>query len=281
MGLYSQSAMSAIPQFINHSFGKSKTYWLFILPSLVMLLLLGLPVFSIFGKSLGDGFFSYIIAPTAISALHLSLLTSIVSTLLVIATGLPLAYILARWNFRGRILLELLAYLPLVLPPSVAGLGLLMAFGRQGLLGQYLIPLGISLPFTVAAVVMAQTFVAAPLFIHSAKVGFAEVDTQYEEAAYVEGAGEMQLFRFVILPLAWRSILTGTVLTYARALGEFGATILFAGNLVGKTQTMPLAIYLGLERSLGVALALSVLLVLVSILLLGMMRKMGQRQVGL
>lgn len=272
--------MSPLQHFFDHSFGRSKADWLFILPSLVMLLLLGLPIISIFGKSLGDGFFSYIIAPSAVSALRLSLLTSSLSTMVVIATGMPLAYILARWKFRGRFIFELLVYLPLVLPPSVAGLGLLMAFGRQGVFGHYLIPLGISIPFTTAAVVMAQTFVSAPLFIHSARVGFAEVDIEFEEAAYAEGAGEMQLFRFVILPLAWRSLLTGTVLTFARALGEFGATILFAGNLVGKTQTMPLAIYLGLERSLGVALALSVLLVLVSIILLAVMRRVGQIRIG-
>jgi molybdate transport system permease protein len=268
--------MSPLQRFFDHTFGRSKTVWLFILPSLVMLLLLGLPIISILSKSLGDGFFGYVLAPSAISALRLSLLTSSLSTVLVIATGMPLAYILARWNFKARIFLELLVYLPLVLPPSVAGIGLLMAFGRQGVFGHFLLPLGISLPFTTAAVVMAQTFVSAPLFIHSARVGFAEVDTQFEEAAYVEGAGELQLFRFIILPLAWRSLLTGTVLTWARALGEFGATILFAGNLVGKTQTMPLAIYLGLERSLGIALALSVLLIFVSVLLLAAMRKYGQ-----
>jgi molybdate transport system permease protein len=141
-----------------------------------------------------------------------------------------------------------------------------------------LFPLGISLPFTTAAVVLAQMFVAAPLFVRSAKVGFAEVDPQLEEAAIVEGAGELQLFRYVMLPLAWRSLLTGVVLTWTRALGEFGATIMFAGNLEGSTQTMPLAIYLGLERSLGVALALSVLLVLVSVVLLGILRKLEKKE---
>jgi molybdate transport system permease protein len=159
----------------------------------------------------------------------------------------------------------------------VAGLALLIAFGRQGVFGQWLVPLGISLPFTTAAVVMAQTFVAAPLFVRSAKGGFVGIDPQLEEAAYVEGANELQLFRFVMLPLAWRSLLAGTILTWTRALGEFGATILFAGNLIGKTQTMPLAIYLGLERSLGVALALSVMLVIVSVILLGVLRQLEKK----
>jgi molybdate transport system permease protein len=259
-----------------HPIGRSKTDWLFILPSLVMILLLGLPIFAVFWKSIGGNFLTYALAPSALSALHLSLLTSSLSTLLVIATGMPLAYILARWAFRGKTAFELLVYLPLVLPPAVAGLGLLMAFGRQGVFGHLLTPLGISLPFTTVAVVMAQTFVAAPLFIHAARVGFVGIDPQLEEAALVEGAGDLQLFRFIILPLAWRSLLTGTILTWTRALGEFGATIMFAGNLVGKTQTMPLAIYLGLERSLGIALALSVLLVMVSVVLLGAMRKLDQ-----
>jgi molybdate transport system permease protein len=247
--------------------------WVFILPSLVLLVLLGLPIFAVFWKSIGANFFSYALAPTALSALRLSLLTSSLSTLLAIAAGMPLAYILAHWKFHGKTALELLVDLPVVLPPSVAGLALLMAFGRQGVFGRWLVPLGISLPFTIAAVVMAQTFVAAPLFVRSAKVGFVEIDPQLEEAAIVEGAGELQLFRFVMLPLAWRSLLAGTILTWTRALGEFGATIMFAGNLEGKTQTMPLAIYLGLERGLGVALALSVLLVVVSVVLLGVMRR--------
>jgi molybdate transport system permease protein len=247
--------------------------WVFVLPSIILVALFGLPIIAVFWKSLDINFFSYALAPTALSALRLSLLTSSLSTLLAIAAGMPLAYILAHWKFHGKTALELLVDLPVVLPPSVAGLALLIAFGRMGVFGHWLISLGISLPFTTTAVVMAQTFVAAPLFVRSARVGFAEIDPQLEEAAIVEGAGELQLFQFVMLPLAWRSLLTGIVLTWTRALGEFGATIMFAGNLEGKTQTMPLAIYIGLERSIGVALALSVMLVLVSIILLGVIRK--------
>jgi molybdate transport system permease protein len=256
-----------------------KPGWLFLLPSLILLVLLGLPILAVFWKSIGPDFTSFVLAPTALSALRLSLLTSSLSTLLAVATGMPLAYILARWKFHGKTALELLVDLPVVLPPSVAGLALLIAFGRQGVFGRWLVPLGISLPFTTAAVVVAQMFVAAPLFVRSAKVGFSEIDPQMEEAAIVEGAGELQLFRFIMLPLAGRSLLTGILLTWTRALGEFGATIMFAGNLEGKTQTMPLAIYLGLERSMGVALALSVLLVVVSLILLGMMRKLDGNRI--
>ena len=131
-----------------------------------------------------------------------------------------------------------------------------------------------SLPFTTAAVVVAQLFVAAPFYVRAARLGFASIDPQLEEAAYTEGANQWQLFRHVMLPLAGRAMVSGLILCWARALGEFGATILFAGNLVGRTQTMPLAIYLGLERDLGVALALSALLLVVSVLLLVALRRL-------
>jgi molybdate transport system permease protein len=162
--------------------------------------------------------------------------------------------------------------LPVVLPPAVAGLALLMAFGRRGVLGGALGTLGLSLPFTTAAVVVAQTFVAAPFYVRAARLGFAAVDAQLEEAAYTEGASQWQLFRHVMLPLTGRALASGLVLCWTRALGEFGATIMFAGNLPGRTQTMPLAIYLGLEQNLGVALALSALLLLTSGVLLGVLR---------
>jgi molybdate transport system permease protein len=181
---------------------------------------------------------------------------------------------LARWKFRSKSWIELLIDLPIVLPPSVAGLALLIAFGRQGLFGSALGLLGVSLPFTTAAVVLAQTFVAAPLYIRSARIGFTEIDVQLEEAAHVEGANHWQLFYEVMFPLAGRALISGAILTWTRALGEFGATILFAGNLEGVTQTMPMAIYLGFERNLGIALALSVVLIFVSVILLTITRKL-------
>ncbi len=251
-----------------------KSAWLFILPSLVLLGLLGLPIAALFYRAIGKDFFSSVLSQSALFALRLSLVTSSISAVIALAAGMPMAYILARWRFAGKTILELLVDLPVVLPPSVAGLALLLAFGRQGLFGRWLGLVGISLPFTTAAVVIAQTFVSAPLFVRSARLGFSAVDHQLEEAATVEGANEWQVFRHVMFPLAGRSLLTGVILTWTRALGEFGATILFAGNLQGKTQTMPLAIYLGLEQGLGVAIALSALLVIVSLLILALMRRL-------
>jgi molybdate transport system permease protein len=254
-----------------------RSAWLFVIPSLVILALLGLPLIALVARAVGPDFLSNALSPTALSALRLSLVTSTISTLMVIATGLPLAHVLARWKFRGKTLVELLIDLPIILPPSVAGLALLMAFGRTGLFGRWLFAVGISLPFTTSAVVLAQAFVAAPLFIRSARLGFAAIDPQLEEAAYVEGADEWTLFRLIMFPLAWRALVTGIILTWTRALGEFGATILFAGNLVGKTQTMPLAIYLGLQSNLGMAVALSVMLVFVSVVLLWGIRKLERQ----
>ncbi len=251
---------------------------LFILPSLVLVALLGLPLIALIWRAVGWDFFTYAFSPSALTALRLSLVTSLISVAVALAAGTPMAYLLARWKFRGKSALELLVDLPVVLPPSVAGLALLIAFGRQGVFGGWLKAVGITLPFTSAAVVIAQTFVSAPLLVRSARIGFAGVDHQLEEAARVEGASDWQIFRFIMFPLAWRAMLSGVILTWTRALGEFGATILFAGNMEGITQTMPLAIYLGLERGLGVAIALSVLLVFVSLIVLGVTRRLERSQ---
>ena len=151
--------------------------------------------------------------------------------------------------------------LPAVLPPSVAGLALLMAFGRQGLIGTYLYPLGIRIPFTALAVVMAQTFVAAPLYVRAATIGFTGLDPEMEAAAALDGGSPWQIFWQVRIPICWPALLSGIITAWARALGEFGATILFAGNFPGRTQTMPLAIYLGFEQDMSVALALSAVLI--------------------
>jgi molybdate transport system permease protein len=250
------------------------TEWLFVLPSLLLLALLALPVVALLWRAGVEGIFTFIAQPSAVAALRLSLVTSSFSVLIAILTGTPLAFVLARRKFSGKTFLELVIDLPIVLPPSVAGIALLIAFGRQGLFGDWLNAVGISLPFTTTAVVLAQTFVSAPLFVRAARIGFAEIDHQIVEAAYVEGSNEWQLFRFLMLPLAGRGILSGAILAWTRAIGEFGATILFAGNLEGVTQTMPLAIYLGLERSLNIALALSTVLVFVSFLLLFVTRRL-------
>lgn len=253
---------------------RHQSIWLFILPGSVLVFLLAVPLAALVWRAASANFMDSLAAPTALSAFKISLVTSAVSTLIVIATGTPLAYGLARWRFKGRALLELLIDLPVVLPPAVAGLALLIAFGRRGVFGPLLDTFGITLPFTTAAVVIAQTFVSAPLYVRAARIGFAGIDHQLEEAAITEGANQWQLFRYVMLPQAGRALLGGAILCWTRALGEFGATILFAGNLEGRTQTMPLAIYLGLERNLGVALALSALLLVVSVLLLAVLRRL-------
>jgi molybdate transport system permease protein len=248
--------------------------WLFVIPSLGLLGLLALPLAALIGRALDADLLVHALSPTALAALRLSLATSLSAVAITLALGTPLAYILARWKFRFKPALELLIDLPVVLPPSVAGLALLIAFGRRGLFGPALGFLGLSLPFTTLAVILAQTFVAAPLYVRAARVGFAEVESQLEEAARVEGASQWQLLRAVMIPLTARSLLNGAILTWTRALGEFGATILFAGNLEGVTQTMPLAIYLGFERDLGVAVALSMVLLAVSVLLLAVIRRL-------
>ena len=252
--------------------------WVFILPSAVLLALFALPLFALFVRSMNEGFFIYAFSEESLQALRLSLVTSTATTLVTILFGTPFAFMLARWKFRMKGWIELFIDLPIVLPPSVAGLVLLIAFGRRGMFGPVLSLLEVSLPFTTAAVVIAQTFVAAPLYLRSARVGFAAIDKQLEEAAHVEGASEWQLFQAVMFPLAGRALLSGAILTWTRALGEFGATILFAGNLEGVTQTMPMAIYLGFERHLGIALALSVVLVIVSTFLLLFTKRLDKQE---
>lgn len=270
--------MSKFKAFLSQSIYNDHLIWIFIIPSAILLALFALPFFALFERSINPDFFNYAFSAQALAALRLSLITSTITTFTTVLFGTPFAYLLGRWQFRFKSWLELMIDLPIVLPPSVAGLALLIAFGRRGLFGSTLTLLGISLPFTTTAVVLAQTFVAAPLFVRSARIGFAQIDKQLEEAAQVEGANHWQLFYEVMFPLAGRSLLSGAILTGTRALGEFGATILFAGNLEGITQTMPMAIYLGFESELGIALALSVMLVLVSTLLLSLTRKLERNE---
>jgi molybdate transport system permease protein len=215
--------------------------------------------------------------PAAIQAIWLSLRTSVIATALSAFLGTPLAYLLARRQVRGRRFLETLLDLPLVLPPAVAGVALLIAFGRRGVIGGFLSSLGLQVTFTPLAVILAQMFVASPFFLRAAIVGFSAVDEELTQAASLDGAGEWALFRHVVLPLAHPALLSGAVLTWARALGEFGATIIFAGNLPGRTQTMPLAIYLGFELDLNVALTLSVILLGFSFLVLLTVRSLSSQ----
>jgi molybdate transport system permease protein len=193
-------------------------------------------------------------------AIVLSLTSSSMATALTVLLGTPLAYLMARRPFPFRGAIDTLIDLPTVLPPAVAGVALLMAFGRRGIAGGVLADLGIHIAFTQVAVIMAQTFIAAPFYLRSAVTGFASVKPELEQAAAIDGANEWHTFRLITVPLCRRALLSGAIMTWARALGEFGATIIFAGNFPGRTQTMPLAIYIGFEMDLDVALTLSVIL---------------------
>ena len=206
--------------------------------------------------------------PAVQEALRLSLVTSAAATAIVILIGAPVAYLFATRDWPGKHVLEVLVDLPMVLPPTVAGFALLMAFGRMGLVGHSLSAFGLTLPFTTAGVVVAQVFMSLPFFVGPMRAGIASVDRRFIEAAATLRASERVTFFRVILPLALPSIIAGAAMSCARSLGEFGATITFAGNLPGTTQTMPLAVYLSLQSDLEAAVVLSVLLLLMSFLLL-------------
>lgn len=221
----------------------------------------------------------YATLPVVLDALELSLLTTLLSLCLMALFGTPLAYVLARYNFPGKRVLETLVETPLVMPPAVAGVALLLAFGRRGLLGPLIEGAGIELAFSTAAVVLAQTFVASPFYIQSARIGFQNVPVELDESATTEGAGRWASFSHVLLPLALPGIAGGAIMAWARSLGEFGATLLFAGNFEGRTQTMPLAIYTALESDLNAAIVLSAILVVASFALLITFRLLSARKI--
>ncbi len=212
--------------------------------TLPLVIFLALPVMALIARAvLGGGLERALGSRVVLDALALSLATTAVSLGLTLALGTPLAYVLARRSFRGSSIVEAIVDLPIVLPPSVAGLALLLVLGRRGVLGGALDVVGISIPFTTIAVILAQTFVAAPFFIRSARAGIAAVDRDIEDAARVDGASERDVFRWVTAPLAGAALAAGAVMSWSRALGEFGATIMFAGNIEGRTQTLPLVVY--------------------------------------
>ena len=211
--------------------------------------------------------------PGVLTALRLSLQTATVATLLCLALGVPLAWLLARVELPGRRLVRALVTVPLVLPPVVGGIALLLVFGRKGLLGGWLYAtFGVTLPFTTTGVVLAEAFVAMPFLVIAVEGALRGADTRYEEAAATLGAGRWTTFTHVTLPLVAPGTAAGAVLCWARALGEFGATITFAGNYPGRTQTMPLAVYLALETDLQAAVVLSLILLSVSVVILASLR---------
>ncbi len=246
------------------------------LASLPLLLFFAIPILALFLRISPLDWWQSLHEESLLNAVRVSLTSSLISLAVIVITGTPLAYLISRPRFRFKNVIDTIVDLPTVLPPSVAGVALLITLGRQGLLGQWLSVLGIQLPFTLAAVIIAQVFIAAPFFVRSAAVGFSAVDDEIVQAAQLDGANRFELMRYIYLPLAQTALISGGVMSWSRALGEFGATILFAGNFPGRTQTMPMAIYLGFEVDLNLALTLSVILVSISFIALLLVKRLVQ-----
>ena len=239
----------------------------------------GLPVLGLLVRAAQqESWADSLTSPLTLQALRLSLQTSGISVVVMVAFGTPFALYLARSGSRIVKAVDVLVELPIVLPPVVVGLAMLMAFGRQGIVGSALESAGINLPFTTAAVIFAQVFVAAPFYIRSAKLGFQSVSPDFEDVSQTLGVSPWATFWRLTLPLSAPSIVGGLALAWARAISEFGATIMFAGNLPGRTQTMPLAILTALESDLGSALTLSALLLGGSALVLVTLGLLARRQ---
>jgi molybdate transport system permease protein len=219
----------------------------------------------------------HLASPLALHALWLTVRTTLLATFLAVVFGTPLAYLLARSSFPGRQFLDTLVDLPITVPPVVAGVALLLAFGRRGLLGRYLDLLGVQLAFSTVAVVMAQLFIASPFFVKAARAGFEAVDPRLEAAARTLGAGPWRVFWTISVPLARPALLSGIVLAWARALSEFGATMMFAGNLPGRTQTLTLAVMTALESDVPTAVAVSSLSLGIALLALLAVRWLAGR----
>jgi molybdate transport system permease protein len=253
--------------------GRARIPWPLAVPALVATAFLVVPLIALLVRAPWRNLDRVLAESQVVEALRLSLVCASAATVLSLIFGVPLAWVLARARFRGRRLLRALVTLPLVLPPVVGGVALLYAFGRKGLVGEYLdLWFGITLPFTTAGVVVAETFVAMPFLIVTVEGALRTADRDYEEAAATLGASRLTVFRRVTLPLIGPSLVAGSVLCWARALGEFGATITFAGNFPGRTQTMPIAVYRAFERDPEAAIALSLVLLAVSVAVLVALR---------
>ena len=245
-----------------------------IVPAIIGFAFLLLPLLALFVRAPWRSLPDHLSDPVILDALKLSLFCATMATLLSLVFGVPIAVLLARGRFRGRALLRAFVTVPLVLPPVVGGVALLMALGRRGVIGSHLYDwFGYSLPFTTKAVVLAETFVAMPFLVIAVEGALRSADTRFEEAAATLGATQWTTFRRITLPLILPGVAAGTVLCWARALGEFGATITFAGSLQGSTQTMPSAVYAALERDTQSAVVLSLVLLAVSVVVLASMRE--------
>jgi molybdate transport system permease protein len=242
---------------------------LFVVPAACAVAFLAIPLLGLLERTPWRALGSELTKPQVLLALRLSLVCSLGALALSVVVGVPLAWLLARVEFPGRNLVRALTTLPMVLPPVVGGVALLLAFGRRGLAGEWLDrAFGVTLPFTTAGAILAEAFVAMPFLVITTEAGLRAMDRRYEDAAATLGAGRWTTFRRVTLPLIAPSLGAGAALCWARALGEFGATITFAGNLPGTTQTMPLAVYLALENDLDAAITLSLVLLAVSLAVL-------------
>jgi molybdate transport system permease protein len=220
---------------------------------------ISLPILSLVLWTISEESWRAMSSPVARDALLLSMKTTSISMSIIILIGTPAAYVLARADFRGKRLVDALVDIPAVLPPSAAGIALLLTFGRFGLVGRHFDAFGVTISFTTAAVVIAEIFVAGHFYVRQASIGFAGVRRDVEEAAMVDGAGRFSVFTRVTVPLAFPALVAGAVTAWARALGEFGATIIFAGSFRGITQTIPLAIFAEFQSDIDAAVALSVL----------------------
>ena len=244
-----------------------------LVPAAIGVLFLVLPVVGLLVRAPWSSLGSQLAAPGVGQALRLSLVSATIATLISLVLGVPLAWVLARSAIRGRAVLRALVTVPLVLPPVVGGVALFLVLGRRGIIGSWLDEtFGVTIPFTMTAVVIAETFVAMPFLVISVEGALRAADTRFEDVAATLGAGRWTTFRRVTLPLVAPGVAAGAVLCWARALGEFGATITFAGNFPGTTQTMPLAVYLALQSDPEAAIVLSLVLLAVSLATLLLLR---------
>lgn len=245
---------------------------------LAVTLYLALPVAALFFRITPEFFFASLGNPQVTAALYLSFFTTTISLAIVIIVGTPFAYFHTRLDYPGKVIVDTLIDLPLVLPPAVAGVALLVLYGRVGFLGRYFNMFGISIAFTTTAVIMAQIFVASPFYLRQAKSLFGQLDPSYEQTARTLGASPLRIFALISVPLTAGGLVSGAVMTFGRALGEFGATIMFAGNLPGVSQTMPLAVYVGMESNFTIGIALSILLVIISFAIMIAVRLIARKE---
>lgn len=249
--------------------GRSRPPLVLLVPAIVAVLFLALPLIGLLQRAPWSSLAGLLTEPAAREAIRLSLLVAVIATALCLLLGVPLGWVLARVAFPGRGLVRVAVFVPLVLPPVVGGTALLFALGRRGLVGRLLDDwFGVVLPFSTAGAVVAATFVALPFLVLTVEAGVRSLPPDYEEVARTLGAGRWTVFRRITLPLIGPSVAAGAALAFARAIGEFGATVTFAGNLPGRTRTLPLAIFTALEQDPDTALALGVVLLTVALVVL-------------